>query len=61
MKNVKVSYNVKDTKKDSFYYGLLVERNKKFETLEDAMKFVASMKITKDGLKVVGTPVIETL
>lgn len=55
-----VFYNVKHYEKSSNLYGLLIERKAKFDSLQDAIKFVRSIKgMKKNGIEVIGMPAIE--
>lgn len=56
----KVLYDVQYTEKSSMLFGVLIEKNKKFSSFQDAKKFVDKiMKSTGNGMKIVGMPVIQ--
>jgi hypothetical protein len=54
----KVTYNQKNTDKNSKAYGILSDKSRKFASLQDAFKYVRELKNKKE---VIGTPVIERL
>lgn len=57
----KVTYNAKNVDKASTQYGYVAfDKSRKFETLQDAFKYVRLLKNGKsDKYEVVGMPVIE--
>jgi len=59
----KVIYNQKNLDKNSKSYGFVsFDKTKKFESLQDAFKFVHKLKNTHTGnYEVIGIPVIESL
>lgn len=55
-----VDYTVKDTNKNSSFYNLLIDRKVKFDSLQEAIKFIRNIDHKyNDKVKLVGKPTIE--
>lgn len=62
MVKFKVCYDIKHVEKSDRLYGLLIERKSYFETLQEAFKFSKEIYgLRKNGVEVVGRPLIERL
>lgn len=56
----KVVYNAKNLNKDSKKYGYVADLSRKFESLQDAFKYVRELRNGSDkNIQVLGMPVIE--
>lgn len=58
----KVIYNGKNLNKDSKKYGYVADISRKFESLQDAFKYVRALKNgSVKNVQVIGMPVIERI